>query len=149
MQWIWMATLGVVGVACWTDWRERRIPNWLTGSAIGLGLVVHFLQNGMAGVMQSLIGILLGLALLLILFLRGGIGGGDVKLLMALGALTGPAFLFGAFLLGSVCGALYSLVVIVRKSLARTSWAGASIPYALPIAAGVVLEMARQSGWLW
>jgi len=149
MQWIWMATLGVVGVACWTDWRERRIPNWLTSSGIGLGVVIHFTQGGMAGVMQSLLGILLGLGLLLILFMRGGIGGGDVKLLMALGALTGPAFLVGAFLLGSICGALYSLAVIVRKSLARRSWAGASIPYALPIAAGVVLEMARQSGWLW
>ena len=93
-------------VAAITDARTGRIPNWLTGSAAILGIVMCSTLGGIRSAGVSLLGLLLGIAVPAILY--GGsqgraIGGGDVKLFAALGALLGPTVgletQFGAFLL--------------------------------------------------
>lgn len=150
----WALVLLVAGIAIVTDLRARRIPNWLTSSGMVAGLVLHLVLGGAAGGLQSLEGLLLGFALLLLLFVRGGMGGGDVKLLMAIGSCGGPEFLFAAFLFGAVFGALIAVVMLVRKGMLRLAIFGAAtqvgltgmtMPYAVPVGAGVVLEMVRQA----
>ncbi|HEU4964606.1 MAG TPA: A24 family peptidase [Bacilli bacterium] len=158
MHLTWGLALAVCCVAVYTDLRERRIPNLLTVSALVVGFALNGWLVGLSGLTSSLYGVLLGLLLLFPFFLRGGIGGGDVKLLMALGALCGPGFLFYAFLYGAVAGGIGSLAVLVRHNrwrlalaglaVAREATTGLSIPYAVPILIGVLVECVRRTyGW--
>jgi prepilin peptidase CpaA len=78
--------LVVALVGCVTDLRTRRIPNALTFSAAATAVVFHGIDAGLAGIGHSLAGLAVGLALFLPLFALRGLGGGDVKLLAALGA---------------------------------------------------------------
>jgi Flp pilus assembly protein protease CpaA len=77
-------------IAGWTDWRSRRIPNWLTVPGLLIGVSVNALIGGWAGLKTSLLGAGLGLLLLLLpfVFLRS-LGAGDWKLAGALGAFVG------------------------------------------------------------
>ena len=64
-------------IAGWTDWRTRRIPNWLTIPGFMVGVSVNVLANGWSGLKTSLLGAGLGLLLLLpFVFLRS-LGAGD------------------------------------------------------------------------
>jgi prepilin peptidase CpaA len=88
-------------IAGWTDFRSRRIPNWLTVPGLVVGLVMNIALGGKAGVVASLEGVGVGLALLLPFVLLRSLGAGDWKLAGALGAFTGPGRLVD-LLLGSV-----------------------------------------------
>src|SRR5262245_29451545 len=87
------------------DCRTLRIPNWLTMPAAVLGLVYSALAPGGIGIAWSLAGFAVGLALLMLPWLLGGGGMGDVKMLAALGAWLGPVGILIAFGLGSVLAA--------------------------------------------
>ncbi len=105
---------GVI-VATIVDLRTRRIPNVLTGAMAVAG--VGFAASGLTGVTlgASLAGLLLGLALMLPGHLLGATGGGDVKLMGAIGAVVGPALVLNAFLLTAVTGGALAVVVAVRR----------------------------------
>ena len=88
-------TLAVVAclVAAITDLRSGRIPIKLTFSAIIIGLAGHSLIHGIAGLVESLLGAAICAAVPGIVYKASdgrGIGGGDIKLFAALGALLGP-----------------------------------------------------------
>ncbi|MGA9785033.1 MAG: A24 family peptidase, partial [Candidatus Sulfotelmatobacter sp.] len=88
-------------IAGWTDWRSRRIPNWLTVPGFVVGVSVNVIANGRAGLNASLLGAGLGLLVLLpFVFLRS-LGAGDWKLAGALGAFVGWQALVD-LLMGSV-----------------------------------------------
>lgn len=88
-------------IAGYTDWRSRRIPNWLTVPGFLIGVSVNVLAGGWAGLKTSLLGAGLGLLLLLpFVFLRS-LGAGDWKLAGALGAFVGWQVLVD-LLMGSV-----------------------------------------------
>jgi prepilin peptidase CpaA len=113
-QVIWMLALALVLSAAWTDWRTRKIPNWLTAPALLLGFAVHTLIAGWPGAKTSLEGAGLALGLLLPLVLLRGMGAGDWKLMGALGAFLGPVLLLFV-LLGSVLVAgLMGIVEVLR-----------------------------------
>jgi prepilin peptidase CpaA len=148
----------VAAAAAVLDLRFRRIPNWLTGGAILLGLVLHTWLDGPAGALTALGGMALGLALLLPFYtlrLAGAraVSAGDVKLLAALGALVGPVALIPVALYSGVIGGMLSLVVLlqhgrlfgtVRQMLVlRTLPApsGLKAPYGVAIAGGMALSL--------
>jgi prepilin peptidase CpaA len=85
-----LAAVLVAFVACAFDLRTRRIPNALTFGAALAGLVFHRLTGGTDGAMVAAGGWAVGLLLFLPFFVLRGMGGGDVKLLAALGAWIGP-----------------------------------------------------------
>jgi prepilin peptidase CpaA len=95
------------------DLTRRKIPNFITLPAIGWGLITSALAGGLKGFFFSAGGLLLGLGILLIPFALGGIGGGDVKLLGAVGALQGAHFLFRAALAGALCGGALALLYLL------------------------------------
>ncbi|MDN5363628.1 MAG: prepilin peptidase CpaA [Eubacteriales bacterium] len=99
----------LLGTCLFTDLRERKIYNSVLVGAFCLGLLLHGLTEGGAGLVASGKGLVLGLFLLLPFFLLGGIGGGDVKFLAVIGALRGPEFVFRTFLIAAVAGAVLSL----------------------------------------
>ncbi len=97
------------------DLRTRRIPNGLTAVGMLAGLAGHAYGGGLPGLLSSLEGMAAALPLLL-LYAARAFGAGDVKLLMAVGALMGPRFLLWT-LLGAVCAAgLLALVLVLRRS---------------------------------
>jgi prepilin peptidase CpaA len=108
-------------VAGWTDWRSRRIPNWLTVPGLLAGVLVNSLAGGWLGLKASLLGAGLGLLLLLpFVFLRS-LGAGDWKLAGALGAVVGPAVLVN-LLMGSVlvAGVMALGLVIYKRRFVET-----------------------------
>src|SRR5690349_15418627 len=86
LQLILASVLLVAGV---TDLRSSKIPNWLTLSTMVAGLLGHSLLNGLPGLLFSAKGLGLGLAMFLLLYIIGGMGAGDVKLLAAVGSFIG------------------------------------------------------------
>ncbi len=133
------------------DLRESRIPNVLTVTAALLGLIAHLITNGWYGLLTSLQGLLVGFILLLIPFLLGGIGGGDVKFLAAMGAIMGPSFVFRSCLYGAAVGGLISLyLLITEKRLVNLAVGAMSghyqssqrfFPYGLALVAGAVINL--------
>ncbi len=96
-----------------TDVRERRIPNVLTMAGALAGLGAHFALDGWSGLASSTLSSLVAGSLFLILYLAGGLGAGDVKLLAAVGCLSGLAplkvILFATALSGGVAGLFATL----------------------------------------
>jgi len=108
-------------IAGWTDWRSRRIPNWLTVPGLLVGVSVNVLIGGWAGLKTSLLGAGLGLLLLLpFVFLRS-LGAGDWKLAGALGAFVGWEVL-ATLLMGSVfvAGIMALGLVIYKRRFKQT-----------------------------
>jgi prepilin peptidase CpaA len=104
-----VAFLALLGPACWFDVRERRIPNAVTVAGAIAALLLR-VSLGWGPLLEGLLGA--GLALL---------GGGDVKLLGAVGAFVGADRLFGGLLLIAVVGGVLALVEAVRqRALRRT-----------------------------
>lgn len=144
------------------DLRERRIPNALTVGGALIALSLRGLQGGeplLAGLGGLGLGFLAGLPL----FLVGGFGGGDVKMLAAVGAFLGPSQFLVALLATALAGGALAVAVAARRGaltdmlrdtgglaarligfrrgapLKTLATPGAlAIPYAVPIAVGAV-----------
>lgn len=87
---IFLVGVGLFTLAtAFTDLRERRIPNALTVPAFVAGLVYQAAFHGWAGLTDAALGFLLGFGTLFILWIIGGGGGGDVKLMGALSVWLG------------------------------------------------------------
>ena len=67
-------------VAGFTDFRSRRIPNWLTVPGLVIGVAVNIWVGGWGGLKASLLGAGLGLLLLLPFVALRSLGAGDWKL---------------------------------------------------------------------
>lgn len=124
MQWIrwmlgaWAANVVLAGVAAagsYTDLRWLRLPNWLTFGAAAFGLALQVGLRGMDGARDSILGWLLGCALLFLPFALGGMGAGDVKLMGAIGALKGPFFVLNAFVYTAFFGGALALLVMAER----------------------------------
>lgn len=107
--------LGVAVVGAAIDARTGRVPNWLTLGALVTAPAVAFVLQartgdvsaGLSAAAMSVLGaVICGLGPL-VAFLKGGLGGGDVKLLAAIGALLGFRLGLDAEFYGFVVGALY------------------------------------------
>ena len=99
-----------------TDLMERRIPNWITLPAIAGGFLFHGTMSGWTtGSLTALGGLLVGGGLLLPFFLLGKMGGGDVKLLAALGAWHGGVDVLNLFIFSALTGVLWALWIIFRS----------------------------------
>jgi prepilin peptidase CpaA len=154
-------------VACVSDVRTRRIPNVLTFGAALAGLLFQIVTGGVNGALASSSGWLVGVLLFLPFFLLGGMGGGDVKLLAALGAWLGPVETLWLALYATLAGGVLAVLVSLSRGYLGTAlrnigamlafWKTAGIQpvpgltldspaaprlaYALPIFAGIVVTL--------
>ena len=97
----WCVVLGAALVAAVFDFRERRIPNALTGPLWLTGLACAALGTGAAGFGWALLASFLLALPYVILFVFAGGGAGDAKMMAGVGAWLGLAS--GGLALASVC----------------------------------------------
>ena len=132
----WAARLGVLVVlaagATYWDLRSRRVPNALTFSCALAGLAMGGLERGGAGLLPPAAGLLVAGGVFLPFVVLGYVGGGDMKLLAAAGALLGPVGAVWAVLFGAVLGGAWALAWVAVRG--KGKW----LPYAPPLAAGAV-----------
>lgn len=159
-----MTLLAFVCACCAFDVRTRRIPNALSGTAALVGVALNAFYGGMPALLWSIGGIGLMIAILLAPFALGGIGGGDVKMMAAVGAFLGPRLavlgLTAGMILGGIVMALHlarlgrlfeklaSLGGMVRSVAITQSVAGlrvspqdrgaVSLPYSVPLGLGTL-----------
>jgi prepilin peptidase CpaA len=107
-----VALMIVLLIAVVTDLRSSRIPNWLTFSAMGFALAGHAWLGSMHGVLFSLAGLGTGLGLFFLIYLAGGIGAGDVKLMAAIGAFVGVYGVLSCAWLAMVVGGVYAIAAM-------------------------------------
>ncbi len=118
----WACVGGLAASAAISDVRTGRIPNALTFGGAAAGLAWSAAHAGVGGVATSVLGCLTGLALFLPLFALGGMGGGDVKLLAAIGAWLGPVGAVQTALWGSLAGGVVALAVGLSHSYLREAF---------------------------
>ena len=106
-----IAVLLIALVACITDLRTRRIPNVLTFGAAAAGLAFHALLPQGDGLVGAVLGLVVGIAVFFIPFALRGMGGGDVKLLGALGAWLGVSEIVWLALYTGVAGGVMAIIV--------------------------------------
>jgi prepilin peptidase CpaA len=148
-------------VAGFTDWRSRRIPNWLTVPAFAVGVSLNTLVSGWPGLKTSLLGAGIGLLLLLpFVFLRS-LGAGDWKLAGALGSFVGWETLVTLLIISIFVAGVMALILVIYKgrfkqtlrniwgmlaSMATFHMPGAEVsldnPQSLKIPYGVALALA-------
>ena len=114
-----------LAIAGFMDLVYGKVPNSVTFPVILIGLVLSFILHGFSGLTGSIVGFLIGIIVFLPFFIVKGIGGGDLKLFAAIGALKGYLFLFQSIIFSSLIAVVISLVVLVRhgvlvKSLNKT-----------------------------
>lgn len=81
-----LTVMAFAATAAIADVWTRKVPRWLTVSGFIAGLAYHlFRHDVVAALGTATVGFVIGLAL----FSLGAIGGGDVKLITALGAMLG------------------------------------------------------------
>ena len=127
-------TIGLVAVALiigtYTDIRYGKIYNWTTLPTILLGLGLNTYGHGWEGLLLSAGGAVLVMALFLFFGPLVGIGGGDIKLLMAVGAVLALPLSGWALLYSAVFGGVMAVFVMARhKALLSTTRTMASNLY--------------------
>jgi prepilin peptidase CpaA len=140
-------------LAALLDVRSRRIPNWLTASALMSGVVLNIWLLGPSGALGSLAGAALGLVLLLPFYAQRAIGAGDIKLLAGLGALVGPHLLVSVAVYGALVGGAMSVLILLMRGRLFIALhelfvqhrpptpSGVKAPYGVAIASGVYLAL--------
>jgi prepilin peptidase CpaA len=157
------ALIVLVCTAAWYDVTTDRIPNQVTVTGLAAALALRA-PLGLDPVGEGLAGAGIALLVSLVLYLLRAIGGGDVKLLAAVGAFLGSPEIVGALGLIAVLGAAFALLSVMRRgvlpllifntldlvkswrSLGRAgqsrrleSPAALTIPYGVPIAVGTLI----------
>lgn len=136
MELLIILALTMLVIATITDLRTLEVPDWLTYAGITLGLIVHIAYSVMNWsiwpAVNSGIGLAIAFALACLMFYTGQWGGGDAKLLMALGALIGfdsnkfgfgASFLLNLVWMGAAWGVAYTLFLAARnaRNVGRTA----------------------------
>lgn len=157
-------------VASVFDVRSRKIPNFITFPAFAFGLLLHLALGGWRQSLTALAaGIICGLVFFLF-YVAGGMGAGDVKLIMAVGCIAGLSHIAYILIFTAISGGVMAVVLaLVRGKFQETilnvgeiashhRQAGLQphpelnldnaktlrLPYALAIASGTVITLYLQ-----
>jgi prepilin peptidase CpaA len=117
------ALVAVTGLAALTDLYSRRIPNPLVVAGFAAGVLLNTWLSGWQGAFHAAMGFGLALLIYIPLFALRAMGGGDVKLMAAAGAIVGPRDWFTLFIFASVVGGVIALgMLMARRSMGPAFW---------------------------
>lgn len=151
-------------ICVYTDMARGKLYNSVTFPAMAAGLALAWIGDaavpGMPNLHAALLSALLGGGMLLILYLLGGMGAGDVKMMVAVGLLAASwNFTVLALVYAALVGAGMAVAVLIRQGRLREGLKGSlkslialkakkdparpasTIPYGVAIGIGVV--------WAW
>ncbi len=112
-------SIGLI-VASFTDINRFKVYNALTFPLFFAGLAFGAITAGWSGLGFAFGGAGTGLAILLIPYLMGGLGAGDVKFVMAIGTWLGGWLALISILVGCAVLLIYYMAIIAR----RERWSG-------------------------
>jgi prepilin peptidase CpaA len=110
-----------------TDFWRFKVYNVLTIPLLFSGLIYHGLMSGGPGFSVSLLGAIFGFGILIIPYVMGGMGAGDVKLMSAVGAWLGLLLTFRVFIASSIAAGIYALVLITMSRKLLETWVNMQI----------------------
>ncbi len=108
----WLLSAVLVLAAVIDGWK-LKVPNWVTFPLVIGGWAYSTVFFGWEGLGWSLLGTVVGLALLLPAYAIGGMGAGDVKLLAGVGAWVGGEKTLYAFCASAVVGGAIAVGMIL------------------------------------
>ena len=112
------SALGVIA-----DVRSARIPNWLTGGALVAALLVRTFLAGWSAAAAGLAGAGIAGGVLFLPFVARGMGGGDVKLMAAVGAWVGVGHVLALIMSTAIAGGILALFYIaIHRRISATIW---------------------------
>jgi len=136
--------IAMLAIAVYTDLRTGKVYNKLTVPCAVAGLALGGAAAGLAGVADRALGAAIVLGVVLALAAVAGLGGGDAKLMIAVGALKGFHFAVWALLLTGVFGGVLALVIMLRRRALKAT-AVNMIANMLSNAGGVGTDLAAGS----
>lgn len=132
------ALLTTVFAAAWTDWKSWRIPNRLVVASSVAALMIGVFSTFGTGMIHTLIGGMVGMALLLPLYLLRGMAAGDVKLAGAIGLHAGAVAITQIIFISALIAGIWSIAKLVaRTETARYCGVWLRSAIRLPAATGV------------
>jgi prepilin peptidase CpaA len=115
---IWVVSITLV-VAAVIDGLKLKVPNWITYPMIFAGWIYSATcvagYPWWEGLLYSLAGTAVGLALLLPAYAIGGMGAGDVKLLAGVGAWVWSTDTLYAFAASAIIGGIIAVIMVLLK----------------------------------
>ncbi len=152
-----VVVLVAVIIAAVTDLRWFTIHNALTLPLLASGLIYHAFVNDGVGLFSSIGGALFGAGILGLIYLLGGMGAGDVKLMAGIGAWLGWPLILQVFVITTIAGAIYGLALIaafgrgdkrsseriIEAAVRRDDRRRRLVPYGAMMMVGVVVTTAR------
>ena len=119
---IWTVSIVLVVAAVIDGWK-LKVPNWITFPMILTGWVYSFASGGWTGLGWSLLATFFGLALLYGIYMVGGMGAGDVKLLAGIGAWVHAEHTWNIFAATAIVGGIMALCMVAYTGAWRKHYA--------------------------
>ncbi len=156
---VWISLPFILAFACYGEIRERRIPNWLTLGSIALGVGAAGIEGGLDGLAESALGLAIAGGLFLPFCLLGVVGGGDMKLMAAVGAIVGWPMALRVVCNTCIAGGLIAIAIMAWNGVLLTTLANVfrimagmprktrglrnppMVPYALAITLGTLIAV--------
>ncbi len=105
-------------VSAITDWRDRKVYNKITYPAFFVGLLTHLVALGWDGLLDGFLAALIAFAIGIVMLATGMIGGGDIKLLIVVGAFVGMGGLAQVTFYSVLAGAVGGFVAAIFNGYA-------------------------------
>ncbi len=156
---VWIALPFILAFACYGEIRERRIPNWLTLGGIALGIGAGLIEGDIEGLKGSALGLAIAGGIFLPFCLLGVVGGGDMKLMAAVGAIVGWPMVLRVLCNTCIAGGLIAVAIMAWNGILLTTLANVfrimvgmprrspglknppMVPYALAITIGTLVAV--------
>lgn len=119
---IWTVSIVLVVAAVIDGWK-LKVPNWITFPMILTGWAYSYASGGWPGLGWSLLATFFGLALLYGIYMIGGMGAGDVKLLAGIGAWVHAEHTWNIFAATAIVGGIMALCMVAYTGAWRKHYA--------------------------
>lgn len=115
-----LITFCILMIGAFLDFRYKKIPNFITFPCFFVGISINTINSGISWLIVVVINILVIIVLFGHGFLCGYIGGGDIKLLLAVACWIELKLLIVFVLLTLIFGAIFGVYNILRDYKSST-----------------------------